>query len=178
MADTHKIDQLRYSLWLCPELGLSAPLQTTINQLAAKHSSLSFSPHMTVCSGITGNLDELTSKLVNFANSNHSLYLHGLRFSYHARLYQSLFIELTLDRCLQKFQSHAMEALELVPTVDFFPHISLAYIDPRSFDAQAEIAQLDSQLLLKRRHDRLILMETTQEQKNWKKIREFNLHDR
>lgn len=71
-----------------------------------------------------------------------------------------------------------MEALELVPTVDFFPHISLAYIDPRSFDAQAEIAQLDSQLLLKRRHDRLILMETTQEQKNWKKIREFNLHDR
>lgn len=178
MTDTHRDDQLRYSLWLCPEPGSSTPLETVIDQLAAKYSSLPFFPHMTVCSRLTGDIVELTSKIAGFAEYNEPLYLCGTKFSYRSMFYQSLFIELTLDSCLQEFRHNALDVFEYTPTFEFFPHISLAYIDPQSFDAQAEISQLTKRLLLKTRYDRLTLMETSQEQKDWKKIREFKLNDR
>lgn len=180
MTETTTDTQKRYSLWLCLAPGSSELVQSVIDQLAAQHSSLTFCPHMTVCSGLTGHIDQLKLVVTRFAHSQQKNSLLGKRLSYRKALYQSLFIELKINDELAQFHQQTLKALDLYLPISahFFPHISLAYLEPSSFDAPSQIKQLDKQLLHLMHCDRLVLMETSGNQPSWSQVLEVKLSDR
>ncbi len=177
LANSHIDGPLRYSLWLVPDLKSAEPLQLTIDNIAAKYKSLPFYPHMTVYSPLTESVLALTPKLEDFACSNKPLQLRGKAFSHREIFYQSLFIELDVSYELQQFHKNAVNIFGHDSSTVFFPHVSLAYLDPRSFNADNEITHLDDSLLLDTRYDRLVLMATNGKQKDWAKILEIKLND-
>lgn len=180
LNETNTEIEMRYSLWLCFAPDSSAPIQSTINQLAIQYTSLAFPAHMTICSGLTGNIDQLKSTLIDFAEIHAPISLLGKQFSYRKTRYQSLFIELELNEALRQFQKNTLNTLyEYTPaSLSFFPHVSLAYLEPSTFDAPSAITQLNKQLLKNIIADRLLLMETSGNQDSWNKILELKLGGR
>ena len=178
MSDTPIDQRKHYSVWLCPDDPPTESIRSTIDQLALRHASLPFEPHMTVCSGLTDEQEEIESKLIDFAGISKPLFLYGVKFSYRPMFYQSLFIELKLDGTLKRFHKDALQALGQTPAKDFYPHMSLAYIDPSEFEPTVEISRLNKHLLLKTRYNRLKLMETSGYQKDWKEVIEVELNGR
>lgn len=180
MTQTTLHRQMRYSLWLGLAPGSSEPVQKVIDTLAIQHTSLTFSAHMTICSGLTGSIDQLKITVTRFAQSQQAVFLLGKQFSSRKTLFQSLFIELELDDRLEYFHQNAVKALDqhTPSSAGFFPHISLAYLDPTSFDASSQIKQLDKRLLQKIHGNRLVLMETSGDQNSWKQILELKLSEK
>ncbi len=157
----------KYSLWLCPATIFETAIQNQISVLTDTLSSPAFKPHITLCSQITGDPILLTEEMLNFATNNRAISIQPTEFAFTTDFYKSLYIKVEKCRSLLKLQRESLKYLEPGEVRPFDPHISLAYKRASEFDAKEIIATLDTQLLNSMLFNRVALIETSGEIKDW-----------
>lgn len=162
-----QVTDKKYSLWLCPAAIFETAIQNQISVLADILSSPAFKPHITLCSPITGDPMQLTEEMLSFAAGNRAINIHATEFAFTTDFYKSLYIKVDKSQSLLRLQKESLKNLGSSEMRSFDPHISLAYKQASEFNAEQIIATLDNQLLNSMLFNRVVLMETSGEIKDW-----------
>ncbi|MCB1755225.1 MAG: 2'-5' RNA ligase family protein [Gammaproteobacteria bacterium] len=177
MNDNRSEPNATFSLWLCPAQAAEATLSDTIHRLADELHSEVFAPHITICTGFSGQVDDLSGTLRKLARDFLPLTVSPQGFSSRNLFFQSLFIQLDLSTTLQALHDRTGTEFGLRASAGFFPHISLAYQHPALFDAAGLAETLDPSLLRDIHCDRLRLMETSGDIRDWSIRNEIAVDD-
>ena|SRR3989344_948024 len=120
---------MAYSIWIIPTEPVFSKLQQTVNELAVKYHSPTFTPHLTLISGgIDQELPEIQKIIQGAVMQVKQLTLSLDSVSFSTTYYQSVFVRVTSTAQLMQLNLDLKKLLNL-PNDVFMPHISLIYGD-------------------------------------------------
>ena len=162
----------RICLWLLPQrVDL---LRQLICELAQRHGTPQFTPHLTLLGGLHMPRLALTSTAARLAAKSSPLTLEPLSINGEPDRFRCLYVRLALTSELACIR-HGAETLMQQPNTAFLPHLSLYY---GSMNA-AERARLAQELMIRLPAtitvDRLALVDTSGEVEDWNEVAAFAL---
>lgn len=118
-----------YSIWLVPEARSANCIGALINDLAGKHGSDPFPPHITLAERIYGSEDRVLRNAELLATGFEEKLVAGTDWIGHSDFYyRSLFVRIKRSNGLKLANSKARAVFKL-PESEFMPHMSLMYAD-------------------------------------------------
>lgn len=165
---------MTYSLWLKPEQHHTDRLQHRIKQLARRHISHRFTPHVTLCSNIQNKPS--TGVLAALANRHAKLSLVAVNVQHSSNHYRCLTLALRRDQTLCSLRTDALHALNAQRKVaPYNPHISLLYAKLSPAHRQALSRQVPAELLRHCTGDTLQLVWTEGTEALWHVVEQHPL---
>jgi 2'-5' RNA ligase len=115
-----------YSLWIKPDKKAAAVLQNKVNQLAEKHQSFKFAPHLTLLSCIKDNKNSFLKKTGRLAKKIKPFWVKTQEITVSTTFFQCIFIKIKPTPKLLNANLKAKQVFKQKNTF-FMPHISLLY---------------------------------------------------
>ncbi|PBO85635.1 MAG: hydrolase [Thaumarchaeota archaeon] len=162
---------MTYSIWLEPIKKDTIYLKNIINYLAKKYDSPIFDPHVTIDSEIK-ELPTNEKMIKTFQQIlKVDIFSHNLQFSDY--IWKTLFIQLKKNLRLEQIRKMFKDEFNYNSSYNFEPHISLVYKKLNN-NIKKQIIQ-NIKIKSKFTFDKISIIYSTKEVKEWKKILTINL---
>lgn len=122
-----------YSLWLIPDIESQFKLSEALEYLADYGNALKFDPHVPLLSGIYGEVSELDSLCIQFAQTNTALQIRIDRADYLDMYYRGIFLKSAYCEELHQMREAAQDFFPNNRVEPFIPTISFLYGDAPKF---------------------------------------------
>ena len=117
----------KYCLWLRPTQNQIDKYGQIISQLAHQYKSLSFPAHITLVSGLTGDLNSLKQSCQNIVDSTSKFDISCNTISYTDEFYKNFFVLADLSNNLIQLYETTIQKLNFNSEEEYIPHVSLYY---------------------------------------------------
>jgi 2'-5' RNA ligase len=168
-----------YSLWLMPEAGAAKRIQEVIAELALRHNTSPFEPHVTLLGMIFSNERRALEKTKQLAKEIRSLRMTPIGIGHSDSYNHSVFVRMEITAEVGRAHELAAHSFRKRET-DFMPHLSLIYSNMGEEDQMEVIRKLNKRTLDLLRGidmDRLCLYCVEGEVRRWKMVGGFGLGD-
>jgi len=158
----------KYSLWLEPDPDTRARLQPLMATLAERLASPLFAPHITLCSPLHGDPEDLAMYCSQLATQTGAIHVTPLSIDHGVSYYRSLYITLDADAPLKALHASACEHFQVPVLSSYFPHISLVYAPPDTLDDETRAMSLVGDLAKPLRFHQITLLDTSGDLHTWR----------
>jgi len=162
------------SLWLLPPETLRARLATLIAELARRHGTVAFEPHVTLLGGIAAPEESLLGGARGLVARLRPFDVRLGDVGFGAELFHCVFVAVTETPALLQAHALAQEAFGLASAEPFRPHLSLVYghLDHAEKQAARSAAgDLSASFIA----DSLHAMDTSGEVARWRRLANYPL---
>ncbi|HSB62293.1 MAG TPA: 2'-5' RNA ligase family protein [Vicinamibacteria bacterium] len=115
------------SLWLVPEGSAAERLSALIGELAARHGTPRFAPHLTLLPLVGGAEDDVLERAARLAGELPPLEVRLLGPESRDEYFRRLFARAEATPALREAHARAAARFGRPPDPDFLPHVSLLY---------------------------------------------------
>lgn len=167
------VNNLKYSLWLRPTLTQIDEYGLIISQLAHKYDSVPFQPHITLLSGLSGNLKRLKNSCAKIVSSTKKFDITCNNISYTNEFFRNFFILVNLRDELDKLYETTLQEFAYTPEDDYMPHVSLYYGKLNIDTKKKLVAELEHKYPHVFKLERLDLFETSGNIAEWNLLESY-----
>jgi 2'-5' RNA ligase len=176
-TDDNQEQQLggRYSLWLVPDTADERQFAEAIDYLSERFSGPRFAPHITLLSGLHGQVEDLATKTSGLASELKSFSAKATGLAMEPYYFRDFYLKLESSADLVLAYQRTNQTFSRSTDGDFRPHISLHY-GTSSREERIDMGkEIHSQLPGNITIDKLYLVHITLAVPNWRIISRHEL---
>jgi 2'-5' RNA ligase len=163
------------SLWLMPEGGVGDRLRVLIGDLARRHRTPSFLPHLTLLAGIPGPEEAALSRAAGLARGLSPIAIRLREVETVDEYFRCVFVRAEPTEALKGAHILARAAFAGVAPTPFLPHLSLLYGRLESSERAAVVRELGGTLEVEFEASRLHVFHTEGPPRAWRRRDAFPL---
>ncbi len=160
----------KYSLWLRPFGEIAFKLEQKIKELAQKHGTPVFEPHITLLGGLRKGETELIQLTDTLASSLHSFDVVLTNAGCRDDFYRSMYVHVKKSKELMDARATAERLFDNNPEEDFMPHLSLMYSDFGREEKERILNTMGREFHLRFPVQSILLIQTEGKPDKWEKI--------
>ncbi len=164
-----------YSIWLKPAGEVRAGLAGIISRLSREYSTPLFEPHVTLIGGLTGQEEELIAQTRQLAGQLRPFVVQLGEVGRLDEFYRCLFIRVQETEPVMKANAQARKVFQRESDDKYMPHLSLLYGNLPPAVKEEIMAQIGRRFRRSFPVDRIHLVSTQGEPKDWYHLGEFAL---
>ncbi len=164
-----------YSIWLKPTGEARAELAAIISRLSRAYSTLLFEPHVTLIGELTGQEEELVARTRQLAGRLYPFVVQFGELGGLDEFYRCLFVRLQETAPVMKANAQARQVFHRESDDPYMPHLSLLYGNLPPAVKEEIKAQIGPIVHRSFPVDRIHLVSTYGETKDWYPLGEFAL---
>ncbi len=164
-----------YSIWLQPTGEVRAELAGIISRLSREYATPSFEPHVTLIGDLVGQEKELLNRTEQLARRLRPFIVQLGDIGYLDEFYRCLYIRVQEREPVIKANAESRQVFLRESDAAYMPHLSLVYANMPPAVKEEIIAQIGKTFRQSFPVDRLYLVSTQGETKEWYHLGEFAL---